>query len=55
MFDAQPRMEKDASWDSISEFFRNSKDVPIFLLCFAAGNQKGAKTAVNIANEILKP
>jgi len=72
MFDAQPRMEKDASWDSISEFFierlstcfasvakplalRNSKGVPIFLLCFAAGNQKGAKTAVKIANEILKP
>ena len=72
LFDAEPRVEKDASWDSISEFFidrlstcfaavakplalRNSKGVPIFLLCFAAGNPKGAKTAVKIANEILKP
>jgi len=71
LFD-KPRIEKDASWDSISEFFidrlstcfasvakplalRNSKGVPIFLLCFAAGNQKGAPTAVKIANEILKP
>ena len=72
MFDAQPRMEKDASWESISEFFierlstcfasvakplalNNSKGVSIFLLCFAVGNEKGAKTAIKIANEILKP
>jgi len=65
-------MEKDASWDSISEFFidrlstcfasvakplalNNSKGVSIFLLCFAVGNEKGAKTAIKIANEILKP
>lgn len=26
---------------------------PLFLLCFAAGNEKGAKTAVKIAQEIL--
>jgi len=31
----------------------NSKNVPIFLLCFAAGYPKAAKTAVNIANDIL--
>jgi three-Cys-motif partner protein len=31
----------------------NSKNVPIFLLCFAAGNPKGAKTAVKIAENIL--
>ena len=72
LFDSEPRIEKDASWDSISKFFtdrlstcfsrvakplalRNSKGVPIFLLCFAAGNPKGASTAVKIANEILKP
>ena len=71
LFDATPRIEKDASWDSISDFFmerlstcfasvarplalRNTRGVPIFLLCFAAGNPKGAKVAVKIANEILK-
>jgi three-Cys-motif partner protein len=32
----------------------NSKGVPIYLLCFAAGNPKGAPTAVKIANDILK-
>ncbi|MFN4261780.1 MAG: three-Cys-motif partner protein TcmP [Gemmataceae bacterium] len=32
----------------------NSKGVPIFLLCFAAGNPKGAPTAVKIAKDILK-
>lgn len=31
----------------------NSKNVPIFLLCFAASNPKGAKTAVKIAQHIL--
>jgi three-Cys-motif partner protein len=72
LFEKEPRLEKEASWDSISEFFinrlstcfasvarplalRNSKGVPIFLLCFAAGNPKGAKPAVRIANGILKP
>lgn len=32
----------------------NSKNVPIFLLCFAAGNPKGAKTALKIADYLLK-
>ena len=32
----------------------NSKEVPIYLLCFAAGNPKGAPTAVKIAKDILK-
>lgn len=32
----------------------NSKGVPIYLLCFAAGNPKGASTAVKIATDILK-
>ena len=32
----------------------NSKGIPIFLLCFAAGNPKGAPTAVKIAKDILK-
>jgi three-Cys-motif partner protein len=33
---------------------RNSKNTPIYLLCFAAGNPKKARTAVNIAQDILK-
>jgi three-Cys-motif partner protein len=32
---------------------RNTKNVPIYLLCFAAGNPKGASTAVKIARHIL--
>jgi len=32
---------------------RNTKNVPIYLLCFAAGNPKGAPTAVKIASYIL--
>lgn len=32
----------------------NSRNVPIYLLCFAAGNPKGASTAVKIANDILR-
>lgn len=32
---------------------RNSRGVPLYLLCFAAGNPKGAKTAVKIAQCIL--
>ncbi len=32
----------------------NSRNVPIFLLCFAASNPKGAPTAVRIAQHILK-
>ncbi len=31
----------------------NSKNVPLFLLCFAAGNPKAASTAVRIAQDIL--
>jgi three-Cys-motif partner protein len=33
---------------------KNSRDIPIYLLCFAAGNPKGAPTAVRIAKDILK-
>lgn len=32
----------------------NSKNVPLFLLCFAAGNEKGGPTAVKIASSILR-
>lgn len=33
---------------------RNSSNSPLYLLCFAAGNEKGAPIAVRIANHILK-
>ncbi|PSQ97733.1 MAG: hypothetical protein BRD55_00900 [Bacteroidetes bacterium SW_9_63_38] len=33
----------------------NSQGNPTCLLCFAAGNPKGAPTAVDIANDILEP
>lgn len=33
---------------------RNSKNVPLYLLCFAAGNRRGAPVAVKIAQEILE-
>ncbi len=32
----------------------NSKNIPIYLLCFAAANPKGAKTAIKIADHILR-
>jgi hypothetical protein len=32
----------------------NSKNNPLFLLCFAAGNPKGAPTAIKIAQDILR-
>jgi three-Cys-motif partner protein len=32
----------------------NSKNVPLYLLCFAAGNPKGAPTALKIAQSILE-
>lgn len=32
----------------------NSKNIPIYLLCFAAGNPKGAPTAVKIADDLLQ-
>lgn len=31
----------------------NSRNTPLFLLCFAAANEKGAKTAIKIADHIL--
>lgn len=31
----------------------NSKSIPIFLLCFASANPRGARTAIKIANHIL--
>lgn len=34
---------------------RNSTNVPLYLLCFAAANPVGAPTAVRIANHILRP
>src|SRR3990172_12391341 len=34
---------------------RNSKNNPLYLLCFAASNPKGAPTALKIADFILKP
>lgn len=33
---------------------RNSANCPLYLLCFAAGNEKGAPIALNIANHLLK-
>lgn len=33
---------------------RNSKNVPIYLLCFAASNPRGAPTAIKIAQHILR-
>jgi three-Cys-motif partner protein len=32
----------------------NSSNSPLYLLCFAAGNERGSKTAVKIAQDILK-
>lgn len=32
----------------------NSRNVPLYLLCFASGNPRGAKTAIKIAQDILK-
>ena len=32
---------------------RNSRNVPLYLLCFAAANPRGAPTAVKIAEDIL--
>lgn len=33
---------------------RNSSNNPLYLLCFAAGNEKGAPIALRIANSLLK-
>lgn len=35
-------------------YIYNSKGVPIYLLCFAVGNPRGAETALRIADHILK-
>ena len=35
------------------KLLRNSKNNPLYLLCFASGNPKGAKTAIKIAQDIL--
>ena len=32
---------------------RNSKRSPLYFLCFAASNERGARAALNIANSIL--
>ena len=32
---------------------RNSKDSPLYLLCFAAANEKGSVPAIRIAQSIL--
>ena len=34
-------------------YLYNRKNIPIYLLCFAAGNKRGAPTAVRIAKDIL--
>ena len=33
---------------------RNSKEVPLYLLCFAVANPRGAKPALKIANHLLR-
>lgn len=33
---------------------RNKKNVPLFLFCFAAANETGARTAIKIADHILR-
>jgi three-Cys-motif partner protein len=32
----------------------NSRNIPLFLLCFASGNPRGSKTAIKIARHILE-
>ncbi len=32
----------------------NSRNTPLFLLCFASANEKGAPTAIRIANDLLR-
>jgi len=34
-------------------FLRNSRNNPLYMLCFAAGNNRGASTAIKIASDIL--
>jgi three-Cys-motif partner protein len=33
---------------------RNSKNAPLYLFCFAAGNRRGAPTAVKIASDLIR-
>lgn len=33
---------------------RNSSNGPLYLFCFAAGNERGAPIALRIANHLLK-
>ena len=72
LFNEQSRLERDAKFEAIGEFFlqrlrsvfpgvsrrtlalQNSRHIPIYLLCFAAANAKGAQTAIKIADHILK-
>jgi three-Cys-motif partner protein len=35
------------------KILRNSRQSPLYLLCFAAANEKGAPTAIKIAQDIL--
>lgn len=37
-----------------SGVLRNSRNCPLYLLCFAAANPNGAPIALKIANHILK-
>lgn len=71
LFDDDPRIVKDASFDQIGQFLierlkstftgvaptakalMNSRNNPMYLLCFAAGNPVGAPTAVKIADYLL--
>jgi three-Cys-motif partner protein len=43
-------------FEKVSEpkVLKNGANCPLYLLCFAAGNPKGAPIAVGIANHILK-
>lgn len=71
LFDADPQVVKDASFEQIGQFLIerlkstftgvapttkalvNSRNNPMYLLCFAAGNPIGAPTAVKIADYLL--
>ena len=50
------RLEK--AFTAVAEDYRllkNSQNVPIYMLCFAAANERGAKPAIRIASHLLKP
>jgi three-Cys-motif partner protein len=48
------RLEKTFLKTAKGLILRNSRSIPLYLLCFAASNPKGAATAVKIAQDILK-